>query len=162
MQLIYFSGFGADSIIFKTAVIGSWPDYARGPGEAVVLKNPHALMASGMAGVTVYDISHPEQPEIVAQFWTGGDAVNLEIQDDILYVIEQATYSEIDRVQQRPAVLKILDASQPTDMALLSVIPLESDGTQVHIDSSPGFVFIMTEFKGIEIYDTHDPKHPPK
>jgi hypothetical protein len=143
-------------------VILTWPSSARAqvltpPEQAAVfptesltfgvaVSGQMALTCEHFAGISVLDIAHPAQPQILAQLDTPGQARNAVIAADLAYVVD------------RNAGLRIIDLSSPSNLTELGAV--DTPGLALGVAVAGDLALVADKGFGLQVIDASDPSLP--
>ena len=125
-------------------MLGSWPGFARGQGEAVKISGHHAFVAAGLGGLSILDISDPANPKRVGGWKTLGWVPDVAVADQYAYIID---------VQFG---LRILDVAEPSHAVPIGEF-FQSGAQAVFVAGSRAYIAC---FGGLVIVDVSNPRLP--
>lgn len=133
---------GQDAL--QPVLLGSWPGFARGQGEAVKVSGHHAFVAAGLGGLSILDISDPANPKRVGGWKASGWVPDVAVADQYAYIID---------VQFG---LRILDVAEPSHPVLIGEF-FQSSPQAVFVAGSRAYIVC---FSGLVIVDVSNPRQP--
>ncbi len=156
--------------------------------ESVALEGNHAYLADGSGGLRVFDLQHPEVPELIATFGLSGYAKDIAVSGGIAYVAcGPVGVNIVDvRIPESPQLLgtfisggvvsgvavlgiyayltdqtqglRIVNVQDPANPLLVGTLATSSFAQNVKIIGK--YAFIASFESGLVIADVSDPEHP--
>lgn len=118
--------------------------------EDIVIRDGHAYVADGSAGLYVMDVSDANAPRIVGR-WSGPSGVSVarglsvRLSGDYAYLADGS------------AGLQIIDISNPAKPAGVSVV---TEVTPQTVAVSDGYAYVDSPSEGVTVIDVSDPRRP--
>ncbi len=112
---------------------------------AIAWEHDKLYIANWGRGVRVIDVSDLENPVILGSHEVPASLREISVVDGIIYVAASTNG------------LQIFDATDPTDIKLLSSFPVERESTRIASDGKRAY---LTEFNKLHVFDVSDPRNP--
>ncbi|HPN36308.1 MAG TPA: FlgD immunoglobulin-like domain containing protein [bacterium] len=89
----------------------------------IELAGNYAFVAAGTGGAVVFDISHPQAPQRIGCYITGGDVYDIAVHNSLIYTLDRETGLYILRFDPPTRVAQGQAGSAPVEFALLANHP---------------------------------------
>ncbi len=114
-----------------------------GPALAATVQDGLLFLAAGDAGLQVFDLTDPEDPQLLDSIDTGGSARQVEVADGAAFVAAGA------------GGFRAIDVSDPTDLSDLDSAVGAEPAADFFLQGD--FAFVAEGAAGLAIYDISDP-----
>lgn len=117
-----------------------------GTAYAVALSGNYAYVADGAAGLSVIDVSAPENPQRLGGYSAPGTARSVAVSGNYAYLAADA------------AGLLVLDVSEPANPRLVG--SCSTPGPAYGLAISRGYAYVADSTAGLQVIDVSNPAHP--
>ncbi len=144
LQAVYGNLTNTFSVLLKVippglTSLGTLFDDPTAEAEAVVYSNGYAYVACGLAGVIVFDVTDPANPERVGGYDTEGSAKAVALQSNHLFVADNKFG------------LVVLDITTPSTPELVGEFKKSADYRDIAV--SGGYAYLAASKKGLQVFD---------
>ena len=126
--------------------IATWPWHAGGSANSTTIEGHFAYVADGSAGLQIFDITNPENPQRIGGCDTPGDAISVAIQGNIACVADAG------------AGVILIDISNPENPQRIG--GYETSGYANGVAIRGDYVYVAAGYNGVEIINISNPSNP--
>ena len=116
-----------------------------GQAEFVFVDNDKAFVADGCAGVTIFDVSDPEDASYISGYDTPGYSEGLFVLDDLVFVADK---------DGGFVIIDISDIEEPKLLSRVNTISVEG------VSAKDNYVYAGYAWWGLKVYDISDLASP--
>lgn len=145
-QQIQEMGFSANPPQYSNEGLDFGQGVNYGGERRVFIRDNIAYVADWFSGIHLYDISTPQQPQLLSSFHTQGSPKGIVVRDDYAYVADDDHGLQIINIHNPRQPYKVSELLTPG----LAYMP-ELDGDRLYLAAHRG---------GFHIIDISDPEHP--